>query len=367
MSTTKIGVIGTGTISGIYLKNAAWLEGIEVVALADLNRDSAEARAAEYAIPHVYTVDELLADPDIDIVLNLTTPNAHAAVALAALEAGKSVYNEKPLALTRAEGQAMLALATEHGLYIGCAPDTFLGAGHQTCRALIDAGAIGRPVASTAFMMSYGIEMWHPNPGFYFQPGGGPMFDMGPYYLTALINMLGPVASVSGMVTTGRSERTITSQPLAGTTIPVNVPTHVAGLLHFTSGVVGTMIMSFDIPHATLPYIEIYGTEGTLVVPDPNFFGGAVYIKRPGNRGDQTPIAQAHAYSGNERGLGVADMARGMRNGSQHRANGVLSYHVLDLMWAFHDSAEQQTHIQLASTCERPAPFPQQPIFGMPT
>ncbi len=366
VTATKIGVIGTGTISGIYLKNAAWLDGIEVVGVADLNRDSAEARAAEFDIPHVYSVDELLADPEIDIVLNLTTPNAHAAVAQVALEAGKSVYNEKPLALTRGEGQALRALADARGLRIGCAPDTFLGASHQTCRALIDAGAIGRPVAATAFMMSYGMEMWHPNPAFYFQPGGGPMFDMGPYYLTALINMLGPVAKVSGMVTKGREERTITSQPLAGTTIPVAVPTHVAGLVNFANGVVGTLIMSFDIPSASLPHIEIHGTEGSLIVPDPNFFGGSVYVKKPGDRGENEPIVQSHAYFGNERGLGLADMAWGLRNGVPHRANDELSYHVLDLMWAFHDSAEQQTHIQVASTCKRPEPFPPQPLFGLP-
>jgi predicted dehydrogenase len=365
MSITKIGVIGTGTISGIYLKNAAWLDGIEVVAVADLNRASAEKRAAEYAIPNVYSVDELLADPQIDIVLNLTTPNAHAAVAKAALAAGKSVYNEKPLALTRAEGQAMLAMAAERNLRIGCAPDTFLGAGHQTCRHVIDSGAIGRPVAATAFMMSYGVEMWHPNPEFYYKPGAGPMFDMGPYYLTALINMLGPVAAVSGMVTRGRKERLITSAPFAGQTISVDVPTHVAGTLQFASGAIGTMIMSFDIPHSTLPRIEIYGTEATLIVPDPNFFGGEVFVKRPGDE-THKPVALTHAYSANERGLGLADMAAALRAGRPQRASGELSYHVLDLMWAFHDSAESQTHVQVESTCDRPEPFSAEAIFGLP-
>jgi predicted dehydrogenase len=214
-------------------------------------------------------------------------------------------------------------------------------------------------------MMSYGMEMWHPNPEFYYKPGAGPMFDMGPYYLTALINMLGPVVAVSGMVTRGRKERLITSEPFAGQTISVAVPTHVAGTLQFASGAIGTMIMSFDIPHSTLPRIEIYGTEATLIVPDPNFFGGDVFVKRPGEDTHE-PVALTYAYSANERGLGLADMAAALRAGRPQRASGELSYHVLDLMWAFHDSAESQTHVQIASTCDRPEPFSAEPIFGSP-
>ena len=256
----------------------------------------------------------------------------------------------------------MLDLAAEKGLRVGCAPDTFMGASLQTCRKLIDDGAIGTPVAATAFMMGFGMETWHPNPEFFFKPGGGPMFDMGPYYLTCLVNLLGSVSSVSGMVTTGRKQRTITSQPLAGQVIDVEVPTHVSGMMQFASGAVGTIITSFDTPGSRLPRIEIYGTEATLAVPDPNRFGDPITIKRPGE--DWQDVALTHSYPENSRGLGVADMAHGLRTGEPHRASGALSYHVLDLMWAFHDSAESQTHVQLQSTCERPAPMDNTPILG---
>jgi predicted dehydrogenase len=359
----KVGVIGTGNISSIYLKNSAWLRPIEIVAVADQRPKAAAAQATAFNIPHVYTVDELLADPTIEIVLNLTTPNAHGVVALAALNAGKSVYNEKPLTLTREEAQALLTMAQERGLRIGCAPDTFLGAGIQTCRHLIDSGAIGQPIAATAFMMGPGHESWHPNPAFYYQPGGGPMFDMGPYYLTALVSLLGSVTAVSGMVTKGQAQRTITSQPLAGEVIEVQVPTHVAGLLSFANGAVGTIVTSFDVQGHEHPYIEIYGTTGTLSVPDPNTFGGSVRLKRAG--ADWETMPHSHAYPENSRGLGLADMAAALRNGKRpHRANGEMAYHVLDLMWAFHDAAAQGQQVSLQSSCARPEPLSSEPIFG---
>ena len=358
----RVGLIGAGNISTIYLKNAAWLTPIEVVAVADLRRAAAEAQAAAHNIARVLTVEELLADPTIEIVLNLTIPAAHGEVALAALAAGKSVYNEKPLALTRDEAQAMLRSAAERTLRVGGAPDTFLGAGIQTCRQLIDAGVIGQPVAATAFMMGPGHESWHPNPAFYYQPGGGPMFDMGPYYLTALVSLLGPVAAVSGMVSKGQAQRTITSQPLAGQVIDVEVPTHVTGLMHFASGAVGTITTSFDVQAHEHPHIEIYGTEATLSVPDPNTFGGPVRVKRA--RGQWEEIMLTHSYAENSRGLGVADMAHALRTGRAHRANGDLAYHVLDLMWAFHDAAAEERTIHLASTCERPAPLQPDAPFG---
>ncbi len=363
-ATTKVGVIGAGTISGIYLQNAAWLDDIEIYAIADLRRAAAEAKSAEFNIPHVMSVDELLASDEIDIVLNLTTPDAHAAVGLAIINAGKSLYAEKPLALTLAEGSALVEAARARGVRIGSAPDTFLGAAHQTCRKLIDDGAIGRPIGATAFMMSYGMEMWHPNPAFYFQPGGGPMFDMGPYYLTALINLLGSVSHVSGMVTTGRTQRTITSQPLAGSVIDVAVPTHVAGTLQFASGAIGTLIMSFDVAGSLLPNIEIYGTEGTLAVSDPNRFGDPIALKRPGGDWENVPLT--HAYSANSRALGLAEMAHALKNGTPHRANGAVAYHVLELMWAFHESAETNQHIIIQSTCTRPASMPQEAFLGAP-
>ncbi|MEM7113866.1 MAG: Gfo/Idh/MocA family oxidoreductase [Chloroflexota bacterium] len=356
---TKVGMIGCGNISSIYFKVAQQLAPIEIVACADINMSAAKERAAEFNVPSVYTVSELLADPDIEIVLNLTTPDAHASVALAALEAGKSVYNEKPLTLTRAEGQQMLALAAEKGLLVGCAPDTFLGGGIQTCCKLIDDGAIGRPLSATAFMMSGGHEGWHPNPDFYYQVGGGPMFDMGPYYLTTLVALLGPVASVSGVTSMGWEQRVIGSEPKRGQIIDVEVPTHVMGLMRFASGAVGSIITSFDMPGGSQSRnIEIHGSEGTLLVPDPNTFGGPVYLRQRGER-EWREIALTHGHAENSRGLGVANMALALQTGdhSQHRASGELAYHVLDLMHAFHDASAQGQQVVLESSYERPLPL----------
>ena len=283
-SAVKVGVIGCGNISGIYLRNAKVLKGLEVVAAADLVRERAEARAAEYGVPRARSVRALLADPEIRIVLNLTIPKAHASVALAALRAGKSVYNEKPLAIRLEDARRMLKLAKARRLRVGGAPDTFMGAGGQTCRKLIDDGVIGRPVAATAFMMCHGHEGWHPAPDFYYQPGGGPMFDMGPYYLTALVNLMGPVRRVTGSARITFPIRTITSQPLHGTKITVRTPTHIVGVMDFASGAVGTIITSFDVWAAQLPRIEVYGSAGTLSVPDPNTFGGPVRLRLAGRR-----------------------------------------------------------------------------------
>jgi len=362
----NVGVIGTGTISSIYLQNAAWLTPIRVTAVADLRREAAAAQAAAFNIPHVYSPAELLADPEIDLVLNLTTPEAHAGVAISALQAGKSVYNEKPLTLTRSEAQEMLQIAQDKGLRIGCAPDTFLGGGLQTCRRLIDDGVIGRPLSAAAFMLSPGPESWHPNPAFYYHPGGGPMFDMGPYYLTALISLMGPVSTVSGMVSTGQSQRTIGSQPFAGQVIDVAVPTHIAGLMSFANGAVGTIVTSFDVQAHDHPHIEIYGSKATLSVPDPNIFGGPVRIKHARGAWEEVPLT--HSYTENTRGLGLADMAGGILGSRAHRANGQLATHVLDLMWAFHDSALAQQHVTITSTCTLPEPMPAEPLYGvMPT
>lgn len=352
----KVGVIGCGNISGIYLKNSHSLADIEVAAVSDLDMDRAQAKASEYGIPKAVTVEELLADPEIEIVLNLTIPKAHAAVAFAALDAGKSVYNEKPLTIERADAQKMLELARAKGLLIGCAPDTFLGAGLQTCRQLIDEGAIGTPVAATAFMMIHGHESWHPDPEFYYQVGGGPMFDMGPYYLTALVSLLGAARRVTGSAQISFPERTITSKPKYGQTIKVEVPTHISTVIDFHSGVVGTMIMSFDVWAAQVPRIEIYGSEGTLSVPDPNTFGGPIRLWRWDDR-EWREMPLTHEFAENWRGLGVADMANALRNGHSHRANGDLAYHVLDIMHAVHDASREGRHIELTSTCERPAPL----------
>jgi predicted dehydrogenase len=353
---TKIGIVGCGAISGIYLKSDKTFDNLEIVACADINPAKAQARAAEYNVQAV-SVDELLADPTIEIVVNLTIPAAHAEVATAALSAGKSTYSEKPFALNRHDGRNLLALAAAKGLRVGCAPDTFLGGGLQTCRKLVNDGVIGEPVAATAFMMSHGHESWHPNPEFYYQPGGGPMFDMGPYYLTALVSIIGPVKSVAGMTRITFPQRTITSQPKAGKVIQVEVPTHVAGLLEFANGAIGAIIQTFDVWGANLPRLEIYGTEGSLSLPDPNTFGGPVRVRLKG-KSEWEEVPLTHIYTENSRGLGVADMAAAIRNGRPHRASGELAFHVLDIMQAFHEAADQGQQIALTSSCERPAMLP---------
>jgi predicted dehydrogenase len=354
---TKIGVIGCGNISGIYLQSGHKFENLEVAACADIFLERAEAKAKEHNIPKASRPEDILADPEIEIVVNLTIPKAHAEVSLAAIEAGKSVYSEKPLAINRQAGAKVLEMARAKGVRLGCAPDTFLGGGLQTCRKLIDEGWIGQPVAATAFMMSPGHERWHPDPDFFYQPGGGPMFDMGPYYLTALVSILGPVRRVTGSARVTQSERLITSQPKYGQKIEVNVPTHIAGVFDFASGVVGLIVTSFDVWSAQLPRIEIYGTEGTLNLPDPNIFGGPVKIRRAGTE-EWSEIPLMYGYSENSRGLGVADMAAAIRSGRPHRANGEMAYHVLDIMEAFHDASREGRHIELTSRCDRPLPLP---------
>jgi predicted dehydrogenase len=353
----KVGVIGCGNISSIYLEQMKTFDILEVVACADLIMDRARDRAAKYGIPRACTDEELWADPEIQIVLNITNPLAHAEVALGSLQAGKSVYDEKPLTTNREDAQQILKLAEEKGLRVGGAPDTFLGAGLQTCRKLIDEGAIGEPIAATAFMTCHGHESWHPDPEFYYQVGGGPMFDMGPYYLTALVSLLGPVKSVAGMTRITFPERTITSKAKYGKKIQVEVPTHVAGLMNFANGAVGTIITSFDVWGATLPWLEIYGTEGSLHLPDPNGFGGEVKLWRPAVK-EWENIPLIPWRSQNSRSLGLADMAHAIRSGRPHRANGKMGYHVLDIMHAFHDASRLGKEVELESTCERPAPIP---------
>ena len=356
MKTTKVGIIGCGNISGIYFEAGKTFEILDIVAAADLIRERAEAKSAEYGAKAM-SVEELLADPRIEIVMNLTIPNAHASVAMAALEAGKCVHNEKPLAITRDDGKKMLETAKSKKLRVGCAPDTFMGGGIQTCRKLIDDGWIGEPVAATAFMLCHGHESWHPDPEFYYKPGGGPMFDMGPYYLTALVNLMGPVKRVTGSARITFPERLITSQPKFGTVVKVDVPTHVAGIMDFANGAVGTIITTFDVWSHELPRIEIYGTEGSLSVPDPNSFGGPVRIRRAG-AGEWSEVPLTHGYAQNSRGIGVADLAYALRSGRPHRASGDLAYHVLDIMHAFHDASREGKHIELRSTCAKPAALP---------
>jgi predicted dehydrogenase len=353
----NVGLIGVGNISPAYINGTRMFENIDLVACADLDMERAKARAAEFNIPRVLEVDELLADPNIDIVVNLTIPQAHAMVNMAAVLAGKNVYAEKPFGLNRDEGLPVLETAKGKKVLVGCAPDTFFGGGIQTCRKLIDDGAIGTPVSAVAYMAGHGPESWHPNPSFYYQPGGGPMFDMGPYYLTALINLLGPVRRVTGSARASFSERTATSKALYGQKISVEVATHVVGVMDFESGAIGNIIMSFDTWAHHLPRIEIYGSEGSLSVPDPNTFGGPVSINRNDGKG-WVEVPLTHGYVENSRGIGVADMAYALRSGRPHRASGELAYHVLDLMQSFHEASDTGRHIEVKSTCAQPAPLP---------
>lgn len=357
MSKTCIGVVGCGNISSTYLSVLPTFDGLEVAACADVDLARAIARAKEYGVPRAGTVKQLLGDPCIDIVLNLTPPKIHAEIALAALEAGKSVYNEKPLALRRQEGVRLLKEARQRHLRVGCAPDTFLGAGLQTCRRLVDAGAIGQPVAATAFLLSRGPEGWHPDPEFFYQPGGGPLFDMGPYYLTALINLLGPVRRVTGSTRISFAERLIGSVPRRGQVIQVETPTYLNAVLDFVAGPVATLITSFDVWSHNLPQIEVYGSEGTLSVPDPNVFGGPVRLWRAETRAwEEVPLS--HGRTNNSRGIGVAEMAQAMQSGRPHRASGEMAYHVLDIMQAIQDASREERHVHILSSCQRPAPLP---------
>ena len=350
---TSIGIIGCGTISSIYLKAPQLFDILQVIACADIDMERARSQAEKYGVPKACTVEELLADPEVEIVVNLTVPNAHAEVALAAIAAGKAVYGEKPLAIRRTDGKAILEAARAKQLRVGNAPDTFLGGGLQTCIELINDGQIGTPIAATAFMLNHGMEWWHPDPYFFYQPGAGPMFDLGPYYLTALIAMLGPIQRVTASTQVTFPERTVTSEPKYGTKIPVNTPTHITGIMEFASGALGTIITSFDVWHHRLPFIEIYGTEGTLSAPNPNRFDGPVYMRQAKDEAwREVPLT--HGYTSNSRGIGIADMAYAMRSGGLHRANGEMAYHVLDIMESFMQSATEGRHITLTSTCSRP-------------
>jgi len=351
-----IGVIGCGNISPAYLKAARFFPILEIRALADLDSQAAAARANEFNL-RATSIEALLTDPKIEIILNLTIPKAHVEVSLKAIEAGKHVHSEKPLGVATAEARKLVKAAAKHGLRVGCAPDTFLGGAHQTCRKLIDEGRIGRPIGGTAYFMCPGHERWHPNPAFYYQEGGGPMLDMGPYYITDLVNMLGPVARVAGMATKLRSKRLITSEPRRGEKISVRTATHVVGNLEFVNGAVVSMAMSFDVARHKHAPIELYGAAGALMVPDPNFFGGEIQIATADD--DWAPVATEHAYAdGNYRIIGAADMATAIREDRPHRANGELAYHVLEVMEAFQRSSESGRFMAIKSRPGRPAPLP---------
>lgn len=360
MDRVGIGVVGCGFISAAYLTAARSFPILDVRGVADLDPAAARARSVEFGVPAM-SVEELLADPAIEIVVNLTVPAAHVEVGLRAVAAGKHVHSEKPLGVEVAQARQLVDAAQAAGVRLGCAPDTFLGGAHQSARALLDSGAIGRPLAGTAFWMGPGHERWHPNPGFYYARGGGPMLDMGPYYVTDLVNLLGPVRRVAGVTARARDTRQVMSGPLAGSTVPVEVATHVAGTCEFVSGAVVTVVMSFDVARHRHRPIELYGTDGALAVPDPNRFGGRIELAAAADDWHEVPTE--HGFTdGDHRGIGVADLAYALRSGRPHRASGALALHVLEVLEAFGWSSESGTHVDITSRVERPAVMdPQRP------
>ncbi|MEN9937688.1 MAG: hypothetical protein RLZZ387_4267 [Chloroflexota bacterium] len=360
MDRVRVGVIGCGMISGIYLKNCTqtFSETLDVVACADLDLELARSRAAEYGVPRACTVDELLADPSIEAVLNLTAPTAHTAVNLRALEAGKHVYAEKPFALTMDDAARVVALAEARGLRFGCAPDTFLGGGLQTCRDLIDSGAIGTPYgAGGLILMGNAYDGMHPRFDTYFQLGWDPLFDMAPYYLTALVFLLGPVRRVSGSTGQTRREVTVTNpqSPRYGETVPVTAPQHAAATLDFAGGATATLLAAKE-SFGYTPRLELYGTEGILYAPDPNMFSGPISIKRPDGSVEEVP--SSFGFNENSRGVGLADMARAIRSGRPHRASDALAQHVLEITLGVFESSRAGQHISIAAPRALPEPLP---------
>ncbi|WP_406634940.1 Gfo/Idh/MocA family protein [Pseudarthrobacter quantipunctorum] len=349
----KVGIIGCGAIIAQYLANFRKLEQVDLVAVADLDPARAQAVADGYQGVRALSVEELLAADDVELVLNLTIPAAHAEVALKAIAAGKSVYGEKPLAATTAEARQVLDAAREAGVAVGCAPDTVLGTGIQTARKAIDDGLIGAPISASATMVTPGHERWHPNPDFYYQPGGGPLLDMGPYYVSALVTLLGPVVSVIGAASHTRNERTIGSGPRQGEKVPVDIDSHVTGVLVHASGALSTLFMSFDAVKSKSPNIEIHGERGSLVVPDPNHFDGDVQLFSLGAEDWETlPVSAGYVDSG--RGFGIADLAS-TPAGVEPRAGGAMAYHALEVMESVLESAGSGSAVRINSTVERPA------------
>lgn len=352
----RIGMVGAGKISGAYLNTFERLENVRLTAVTDL--DPSRARAVAERVPGVRVVDsvaDLVVRSDVDAVLNLTVPAVHAEVARVALAVGKHVYGEKPLTATREDADLLLAAAEADGLRIGCAPDTVLGTGVQTARKAVDDGLIGTPVAATAFMTTAGHERWHPDPEFYYRPGGGPLLDMGPYYISALVHLLGPVVKVTGASSRPRAERVIGSGPRAGRRFDVDVETHVTGVLQHAGGALTTLVMSFDIHAARLPRIEVYGTDGSLSVPDPNNFDGDVELRRAACEGWETlPVSAGYAGAG--RGTGLSDMAAAIEEDRPHRASAEVARHVLDTMLTLLDSAQAGRTLYLNTSCTRPDP-----------
>ncbi len=359
----NIGIIGCGNISSTYLRLSPLFKGLNVVACADINASAAQTQAETYGCKAM-SIDDMLADSGIELIINLTIPDAHAQVSTRILEAGKHVYSEKPFVLSLKEGQALHELAIKQGVRIGSAPDTFLGGAHQQARQVIDNGDIGAVTGGTCFFMNHGMEDWHPNPDFFYQPGGGPMLDMGPYYVSNLVQLLGPVKRLMSMTSTPAKIRTISSEPRAGETLSVGTPTSVSTLLDFHSGAQITMCMSWDVQRHEHNCMELYGAEGTLFVPDPNFFGGELMLA---THDSERIVLSDHVFAqandeqddgevlANYRGAGLADMVAAIEERREHRCNDTLALHVVDIMTSALRSGETGQAIDLQTTCKRPA------------
>ena len=362
--TYGVGILGAGNISAAYLKLAPLFKGIEVRAIADIAPEAAKARATEFNVV-AQTPDEMLANGEIDVVVNLTIPEAHYQTTRQIISAGKHAYSEKPLVLSLEEGEDLRAMATANGLQIGCAPDTFLGGAHQQARALVDEGAIGRITSGTCHVMSYGLEHWHPNPDFFFKPGAGPVLDIGPYYVANLINLVGPVRRVTAITGSARQEREITSEPRRGQFVKVETPTTIHAVMEFHNGAIFTLGASWDVEAHQHSNMELYGTDGSLYVPDPNFFGGELVVARRGGvrevvepwkhplgvpnweRPEGPPFA-------NYRAAGLADMMQAIDAGRLPRCSLDTTLHGVDVMTSILKSGETGQAITLSTTCQRP-------------
>ena len=365
MQVLGVGIIGCGNISAAYLKLAPLFNYIDIRAVADMNMDAAQSRAQEFGV-RAETVEDLLAATDIDIIINLTIPAAHFSVTKSILEHGKHAYSEKPFVLSLSEGETLKQLALKKGLRVGSAPDTFLGGAHQSARAAIDNGEVGKVIGGTCHVMSHGMESWHPNPDFFFQPGGGPILDLGPYYITNLVQLIGPVKAVTAMASASFAEREIGNGPRTGEMVPVETPTNIHALLEFENGALITFGASWDVWAHRHENMELYGTNSSLFIPDPNFFGGEVLISKAQGEttqllGGNHPFSVANEPDGsgtkraNYRCAGLAEMAQAIQENRPHRCSLEMATHVVEVMTCVLASAQDRNWIFTTTTCDRPS------------
>lgn len=354
-ATSRVAIVGCGVIAPAYAATLADLGNVTLAACVDGIPERAEQLATTHGA-RASTLEEVLTADDIDAVVNLTPPMAHASVTRAVIDAGRAAFSEKPLGIELAEGRELVDAAAARGVRLGCAPDTFLGAGLQTARAVIDRGDIGEPLAANAFMLQSGPEWWHPDPELFYRRGAGPLFDMGPYYFTALVQLLGPARAVSGAARISRAKRRVASEPRRGELLDVEVPTHVTSVVEHDAGPIATFVASFDVQESRYRNIEVYGTDATLSVPDPNTFGGPLRIKRFGEQ-EWTEIPLDDHAIPQQRGIGLADMLWAQRSGRAHRASADLALHVLELMTATIASADEGRRIECTTTCARAQPL----------